>query len=314
MYDMDSTWGLWWTGEHFVSSSYSRSEYQDFKDGEGNLLYIRLESLFTEEIKSRWEELKTEAFSIDNIINRFERFTDIAPEALVKEDYAATTAGGAFIGIPSQNSNNIQQIRHYATARLSYCDSYINQTAMDDEYTIVEYIQSHGGQYIDTGISGGENAAYEIRLQVENTGNWEACFIGPWMTEVPKMYVHPSGWMVFESNGLQFDPHWNLPDANAHTVRYDSDFKMYKDGVELSIINTTAETTYPGAGWGNTTWKVCQNSIIKLYALKMYTDGVLVRDFVPVRRNSDGIYGLYDNVSETFFENLGSGAFSGGTA
>lgn len=126
MYDMDSTWGLWWNGGSFVATDYSRTSFQDFRDGQGNLLYIRLEQLFGAELKTRWAELKNGALSIDNIINRFERFTDIAPAELVKEDYATTTGGGAFTEIPSQDTNNIQQIRSFVLARLAYVDSYIN--------------------------------------------------------------------------------------------------------------------------------------------------------------------------------------------
>lgn len=118
MYDMDSTWGLWWNGATFVSSEYARSEFQDFKDGEGNLLYIRLASLFSEEIVARWKELRSGPLSIDNVIIRFEQFTYIAPAKLVEEDYATTTGGGAFTGIPSKTTNNIQQLRVFAQARL----------------------------------------------------------------------------------------------------------------------------------------------------------------------------------------------------
>ena len=125
MYDMDSTWGLWWTGASFVATDYDRSEYQDFKDGEGNLLYIRLEELFYEELQARWAELRSGALSIDSIINRFERFTDITPAELVKEDYASTTGGGKFTSIPSKDTSNIQQIRAYAVARHAWCDTYV---------------------------------------------------------------------------------------------------------------------------------------------------------------------------------------------
>lgn len=127
MYDMDSTWGLWWTGESFVPSSYSRQEYQDFKDGDGNLLYIRLEALFSDSIKERWETLKNGALSISNLINRFERFTDIVPPYLVEEDYAESTADGAFVAIPSQTTNNIQQIRAFARERYNWTNGYLTR-------------------------------------------------------------------------------------------------------------------------------------------------------------------------------------------
>lgn len=125
MYDMDSTWGLYWDGSKFVATDYARTSYEDYVHTDGNLLYNRLEQLFYSELQARWEELKNGALSIENIINRFERFTDIAPVELVKEDYAPTTGNGGFTGIPSKDTNNIQQIRAYALARLAWTDEYV---------------------------------------------------------------------------------------------------------------------------------------------------------------------------------------------
>jgi len=40
--------------------------------------------------------------------------------------------------------------------------------------------------------------------------------------------------------------------------------------------------------------------------------GTLVRDFVPAKRNSDNVVGMYDTVSRTFFTNQGTGDFVAG--
>ena len=126
MYDMDSTWGLYWNGSKFVATDYGRTDYEDMINGRpGNLLFMRLEKLFWQELQTRWAELKSGVLSIENIINRFERFTDITPSDLVVEDYASTTGGGSFTGIPSKTTNNIQQIRAYALARQTWTDTYI---------------------------------------------------------------------------------------------------------------------------------------------------------------------------------------------
>lgn len=126
MYDMDSTWGLYWNGSKFVATDYGRTDYEDMINGRpGNLLFMRLEKLFWRELQTRWAELKSGVLSIENIINRFERFTDITPSDLVVEDYASTTGGGSFTGIPSKTTNNIQQIRAYALARQTWTDTYI---------------------------------------------------------------------------------------------------------------------------------------------------------------------------------------------
>ena len=126
MYDMDSTWGLYWNGGSFVAADYERTSYEDYvANREGNLLYIRLERLFYEAIQARWAELKVGALSYPNIMTHFERFIDIVPPHIVKEDYASTTGGGKFTGIPSQSTNNIQQIRSFALARQAWTDEYV---------------------------------------------------------------------------------------------------------------------------------------------------------------------------------------------
>ena len=127
MYDMDSTWGLYWNGSKFVASDYARTSYEDYavSGREGNLLYIRLEKLFYEEIQARWAELKSGALSYSNIMTRFENFIGIVQPHIVEEDYASTTGGGAFTGIPSQSTNHIQQIRAFALARQVWTDEYV---------------------------------------------------------------------------------------------------------------------------------------------------------------------------------------------
>ena len=126
MYDLDSTWGLYWNGETIVSYDYLREKFEDRVQGrQGNLLYERMEQNFHQELQARWEELKIGPLSLTNIINRFERFTDIMNSDLIKEDYASTTVNGAYSGIPSVAKNNIQQIRTFAANRRTYTDEYM---------------------------------------------------------------------------------------------------------------------------------------------------------------------------------------------
>ena len=128
MYDMDSTWGLYYTGGSILPNDYSRKQYEDYKgnDRYGNLLYIRLEKLFINEIKSRYTELEQTIFTYPYLVNKFEEFVQICPNDIIIEDYATTTVNGAYIDIPSTTTNNIQQIRANIKDRLNYIDDYIN--------------------------------------------------------------------------------------------------------------------------------------------------------------------------------------------
>ena len=128
MYDMDSTWGLYYTGGTILPNDYSRKQYEDYKgnDRYGNLLYIRLEKFFINEIKSRYTELKQTIFTYPYLVNKFEEFIQICPNDIIIEDYATTTVNGTYTDIPSTTTNNIQQIRANIKDRLEYIDDYIN--------------------------------------------------------------------------------------------------------------------------------------------------------------------------------------------
>ena len=120
-YDMDSTFGLYWNGTRFVSATYRMQEdYESMTSGRpGNLLYIRMEQSFCDEIKARYAELRADILSYANIVNEFERFMDTIGKDLFAEDLTIYT------GIPSGNTNNIQQIRNYTRDRLTYVDTQI---------------------------------------------------------------------------------------------------------------------------------------------------------------------------------------------
>lgn len=161
MYDMDSTWGLWWDGSYFVPADYDRSQYQDFQDGEGNLLYIRLEQCFRQELKDRWVQLKTGVLSREHILNRFEEFVELTPVEMVKEDYAETTGSGLFTGIPSQETNHIRQLRSFIRARHGWCDEYI---ATLGEKKTTRYPMENGSHHFTVGYAG----ECDITLTVSN--------------------------------------------------------------------------------------------------------------------------------------------------
>jgi hypothetical protein len=47
----------------------------------------------------------------------------------------------------------------------------------------------------------------------------------------------------------------------------------------------------------------------KLYRCKYWNGTTLQRDFIPVKRKTDGVIGLYDLVNKVFYTNAGTGTF-----
>ena len=83
------------------------------------------------------------------------------------------------------------------------------------------------------------------------------------------------------------------------------------DGVDTGIAATTAIT-----GWGELSWYIFNShaeptlqSNMRLYGLKMRTNGVPIRNFIPCVRKADSKPGMYDTVTKTFYTNAGTGEF-----
>ena len=95
-----------------------------------NMLYQRVETLFMDRFKARYNELRADILSIEGILHVYEKLTNVIKtyDGLLEEDYASTTGEGKFTGIPFQKENNIQQIRTFIAKRLIYMDECINNT------------------------------------------------------------------------------------------------------------------------------------------------------------------------------------------
>lgn len=134
-YDMDSTFGLYWDGSQILASNYSRNSFEDMVSSRpGNLLYIKIAEVFKTELSTTFKKILDGPMSYFNVLNRFEDFIKIAPESLVKEDYADTTGSynGACSGIPSKDTSNIQQIRSWYKARISYVKGVLGYIDEED--------------------------------------------------------------------------------------------------------------------------------------------------------------------------------------
>lgn len=127
VYDMDSTWGLYWNGSKFVSAEYRMQEdYEVGVNGTSNLLYDRLESLFATEIKARYAQLRSGVLSAVYMKEQFKNWCDVSSAELMALDYAQSTGNGAFTGMPQKTTNNYNQIAQYIDDRLTYVDAQIS--------------------------------------------------------------------------------------------------------------------------------------------------------------------------------------------
>ena len=122
LYDLDSTFGLYWNGSKLVSSSYRCPEdyetYATNKDnGEYNLLFEKICRLFPSELYARYRELRQGVLSNANLISEFTAFKKHLPDEYYTRD------GEKWTDIPSKDITNFEQIQTFINERCTYVDN-----------------------------------------------------------------------------------------------------------------------------------------------------------------------------------------------
>lgn len=189
------------------------------------------------------------------------------------------------------------------------------------KYTKLEYVEADGTQWIDTGFIPNQDTNIYMDAIPTEVGNHNVSgfFFGsstPDFLHGIEVYVHSD---VFTSCwGGQYVIATNNVSAN----------KRYNISVEKNVVNITENgnsvysNTYNYTSFiSATTLQLCRlmrsgteyRGALKIYSCKIYDNGVLVRDYIPVLRN-DGVSGLYDSVNDLFYASNGTENFIAGAS
>lgn len=185
----------------------------------------------------------------------------------------------------------------------------------------VEYLESSGTQYIDTGVVAASGFRAEIGITLTASSFSALCgIIG---SHNPSS---PYGRNFFATTGSVFqigvgDGYLDGP-APTQNMYYDFNLSNVFSGIYLNInsvgqslsVAATASDSYST----NTLFLFDVNgysgfdsTAAKLYYCKIYVDGTLVRDFWPCY-DPDGVACLYDKVGKKYYYNAGTGEFTAG--
>lgn len=187
------------------------------------------------------------------------------------------------------------------------------------EYQEVEYIESSGTQYIDTGFVPNDNT--EIILVFTNnnatTGNYDCVFgtrTNASNANTFALWIDTNRrFGAFYGTGQSMALFPTSIDATAKHTAVMKGRVAEIDNVSITcpaVSSSPAYSFYIGAC--NTAGTADYFSKILIYKSKIYDNGTLVRDFVPCYRKADNVAGLYDLVNNVFYTNAGSGVFAVG--
>lgn len=171
----------------------------------------------------------------------------------------------------------------------------------------VEYLQSTGTQWIDTGYQPTTTTDAMIKFTATQNGNsWVMGTITWWgvrcyFDTTPKQVEFANSSVVFSRAGVAYTQ------GDVVTLSLQGS-EVFADGTKIGEItrnNASGNLAIFGYQGKNGT----ANLLIpgRVYFVKLWQDGNLIRDFIPVRVGSSGY--LYDKVSGSLFGNQGSGSF-----
>ena len=251
--------------------------------------------------------------------------TNITEHIMLTEDADWTSLGAVNIAAGA----GIHLNGHNLTVSSFTGSGSIYSSTLPLGYAALEYVESTGAQYIDTGVSsrtdnsgsvkveadisyeGGDGTTYTPLLGASNPNKnvvglwispssgknyWTICNNDKWLT----------GGLVVSGRRQSIVAAWKTKYQNIST-----------NGVAnvLNQANTTANTVaysmyLPARNNGGT---LQEKGKFKMYSVKIYRpDTTLVRDYVPVKRLSDNVVGFYDRVSGTFSPSATETAFVDG--
>ena len=192
---------------------------------------------------------------------------------------------------------------------------YVPGPTLPSGYTELEYIQSSGTQYIDTGFKPSGNSGIVVDYQQVGTIAYQDPLFGARQSSSNTAF---SMWL---SSNVTYPQYGNVSyDAKPISINnntrliYKLDKGIASCGDKtVSFSQLSFTSSYNLVLFSVNTGGTVDTRRIsgKLYNCKIYDNNEIVRDFIPCK-NPSGVIGLYDTVNSQFYQNAGSGAFVAG--
>ena len=204
--------------------------------------------------------------------------------------------------------------------------SEISETS--NEYIPVEYIESTGTQYINTRIilSSYTNPKLVFTGYLKNT-NTGIMMLGAYNSTTPPHIFFINGNDSVTNVVIDYDNYtqikYELPfnPLSKHTYycKYNNSSMKFALAVDTEDYTQYEEKGYSGLTsvyplylFGRNTAGTTALSETVFYGFKFYNGNTILHNFIPVKRKSDDVPGLFDTISREFYTNAGTGDFIAG--
>lgn len=194
------------------------------------------------------------------------------------------------------------------------------QGGLPSEYQQIDWLESTGTQYIDTGIKPfpgiGFECEYLTNNSLSNTGIYGCLFGGRQTTGINDFQLttysppeHNEGMFRYGSatqydagiaNGIKQKATlkqllYTAPDGTTNAV---TDYNWSENTKNIFVFGLNNGGTFAQSGNG-----------CRIYSLVIFNGANIYARFVPCVRKAGSKPGMYDTVSKTFYTNAGTGEF-----
>ena len=198
----------------------------------------------------------------------------------------------------------------------------VNKSAKSITYKVgesvnyVNYILSDGSQWIDTGIIPDGNTEIEYKFQDDTrTDGWENIFGSSGNSYCVNRYNNWSQTFVLRVNNTEtlFEVS-EEKQQNGCTIKISNAEKtIYLNNISVGTFSASVNATdsivlFARRRKASGSDMINSNGIFKLYYFTIKQNSETVRDFRPAI-DEDGIVCLYDNITNKYYYNAGTGSF-----
>ena len=189
-------------------------------------------------------------------------------------------------------------------------------SVLPDGYVELEYVESSGSQWIDTGIYPGGSTRVTADVEILKSTSVSGIFGG--RSGDQNAGGRFSLWAIDQAFRTDYGT-----SATQVQVPADGRHAIDKSGPVTTIDGTTVQVAQASFSSAGSLYLFTNNegvagpdsrgASMRLYSCSVSQDGTAPsREFIPARRESDGAVGLYDRIGAKFYGNVGSGAFVAG--
>lgn len=174
----------------------------------------------------------------------------------------------------------------------------------------IEYLENNSKSYIDLDYICTKNTSIEIKFQYSTIKAQSYLFANSLTWNCPfSMYINGISKIAYGATKTHYYKNTQItPDKNIHIAKLDSCSSagnFYYDSRSFSFasgdrVNEPIRLFAGPDAYGP--------GLAKIYYIKLFENGILTEDLIPVRIGSVGY--MYDKVSDRLFGNAGTGSFT----